>query len=49
MGTQSDLITAIVQKLRRNPSLISEFTTLHHGSYEPVNLIEVDGRPVVDT
>jgi hypothetical protein len=49
MGTQSDLITAIVQKLWRNPSLLSDFTTLHHGSYEPVCVTEVDGQPVIDT
>lgn len=49
MGTQSDLITAIVQKLWRNPSLLSEFATLHHGSYEPVCVTEVDGKPVIDT
>ena len=33
MGTQSDLITKIVQKLCRNPSLLPEFIALHHGSY----------------
>lgn len=49
MGMQSDLITAIVQKLWRNPSLLSEFATLHHGSYEPVCVTEVDGKPVIDT
>lgn len=49
IGTQSDLITAIVQKLWRNPSLLSEFATLHHGSYEPVCVTEVDGKPVIDT
>jgi hypothetical protein len=49
MGTQSDLITTIVQKLWQNPSLSPEFTALHHGSYEPVNVAEVDRRPVVDT
>jgi hypothetical protein len=49
MGTQSDLTTAIVQKLWRNPSLLSEFATLHHGSYEPVCVTEVDGKPVIDT
>jgi tetratricopeptide (TPR) repeat protein len=48
MGTQSDLITAIVQKLWRNPSLLSEFATLHHGSYVPVCVTEVDGKPVID-
>lgn len=32
MGTQSDLITTTVQKLRRTPFLRSQFTALHHGS-----------------
>lgn len=49
MGTQDALIKAIVQKLWRNPSFLSEFATLHHGSYEPVCVTEVDGMPVIDT
>jgi hypothetical protein len=49
MGTQSDLITRIVQKLWRNPPLLPEFMALHHGSYKPVNVIEVDGKPIIDT
>jgi hypothetical protein len=49
MGTQVDLITKIAQKLWRNPSLISEFTSLHHGSYVPVDVGEADGKPIVDT
>ncbi|QSZ28627.1 hypothetical protein DSL72_003126 [Monilinia vaccinii-corymbosi] len=49
LGTQSDLITTIVQKLWRNPSLIPKFTTLHHGSFQPVERIEVDKKPVIDT
>ena len=49
MGTQSDLITRIVQKLWRNPSLLPEFMALHHGSYKPVDVIEVDGKPIIDT
>jgi hypothetical protein len=49
MGTQSDLITMIVQKLWRNPSFLPEFASLYHGSYKPVDVIEVDNRPIVDT
>lgn len=49
IGTQSDLITTIVQKLQRNPSYLPEFTALHHGSYKPVNVTEVDGNPIIDT
>jgi len=49
MGTQSDLITTIVQKLWRNPSFLPEFTSLHHGSYMPVDVTEVDGKPIIDT
>lgn len=49
IGTQGDLITTIAQKLWRNPSLLPEFTALHHGSYKPVNVIEVDGKPIIDT
>ena len=49
IGTQSDLITTIVQKLWRNPSFLPEFTALHHGSYKPVDVSEVGGKPIVDT
>ncbi|RAL63229.1 hypothetical protein DID88_004307 [Monilinia fructigena] len=44
MGTQSDLITNVVQKLWKNPSLIPKFKTLHHGSYKSVNVTEVDKK-----
>ncbi|TVY48488.1 Histone-lysine N-methyltransferase, partial [Lachnellula occidentalis] len=49
IGSQSDLITLIVQKLQRNASLLTEFVTLHHGSYEHSGVTEVDGKPVVDS
>lgn len=49
LGTQADLITVIVQKLRQNPSFIPRFTALHHGSYQPVTATEVDGTPTIDT
>lgn len=48
LGTQADLVTEIVQKMYRNPSTISAFTSLHHGEYEPAKETEVDGEPVVD-
>jgi len=49
MGAQSDLINMTIQKLYRNPSLMSTITSLHHGSYQPVDATQVDGKPVVDT
>jgi hypothetical protein len=49
MGAQAELISMIVQKLYRNPSLASVFTELHHGSYKPIGVSVVDGTPVVDT
>jgi hypothetical protein len=49
MGAQADLINMTVQKLYRNPSLLPVITGLHHGSYQPVDATEVDGKPVVDT
>ncbi|PYI07190.1 hypothetical protein BO78DRAFT_341620 [Aspergillus sclerotiicarbonarius CBS 121057] len=49
MGTQAELISLIAQKLYKNPSLLSTFTDLYHGSYTPVGISEVDGMPVVDT
>lgn len=49
MGAQGDLIRMIVRKLYRNPSLASIITGLHHGSYKPVGICEVDGIPIVDT
>ncbi|KAJ8069889.1 hypothetical protein OCU04_000300 [Sclerotinia nivalis] len=49
VGTQADLITAIVQKLWKNPSLIPEFNALYRGSYKLAERTEVDGKPVIDT
>lgn len=48
MGAQTELISMIVQKLYRNPSLASVVTKLYHGSYEPVRVLVVDSTPVVD-
>jgi hypothetical protein len=49
MGTQSDLISVIVQKLWKNPLLLPKFMELNHGSYKPVDVTEVDGKPIIDT
>ena len=49
MGGQADLITLIVQKLYRNPSLAPAFVALHHGTYEPADRLAVDDTPIVDT
>ena len=49
MGAQPDLITATVQKMYRNPSLMPDFTSLHHGDYTPVNETQIDDAPIVDT
>jgi tetratricopeptide (TPR) repeat protein len=49
IGTQGALITDIVQKLYKNPSLQAQFTELHHGDYQPVDVSVCDGAAVVDT
>ncbi|KAL3465439.1 hypothetical protein BJX64DRAFT_297184 [Aspergillus heterothallicus] len=49
IGTQADLIGLIAQKLQKIPSLLPTFTNLHHGTYIPIDISEVDGAPVVDT
>ncbi|OGM44076.1 hypothetical protein ABOM_007297 [Aspergillus bombycis] len=49
VGTQSDLIRVVTQRLYQNPALVKQFTDLHHGSYTPVNVSDVDGKPVVDS
>ncbi|KAK2765676.1 hypothetical protein FQN54_008532 [Arachnomyces sp. PD_36] len=49
MGSQAELIEKIVQEIYKNPSRMSMFTGLYHGSYEPVSVTEVDDKPVVDT
>ncbi|KAJ5781090.1 TPR domain protein [Penicillium paradoxum] len=47
--SQVRLLETTVQKLSKNPSLMSAFNDLYHGSYKPVEIVEVDGIPVVDT
>ena len=49
MGTQADLITEIVQKLYRNPSLIPAFYALHSGDYPESEATTIDGSAVIDT
>ncbi|KAL9597818.1 MAG: hypothetical protein Q9219_004895 [cf. Caloplaca sp. 3 TL-2023] len=48
-GTQAELITVSVQKFLRNPSLATQFFSLYHGDYKPVDTTEVDGSPIIDT
>lgn len=48
-GADVDLISLAVQKLQKNPSTAPAVTALYHGSYGPVTVSEVDGKPVVDT
>jgi len=36
MGTQSDIIVYVIQKLQRNSSLRTAFARLYHGSYCPM-------------
>lgn len=47
--TEAHLISTIVQKLKRNPSQMSEFLSLYHGSYVPMGVNEVDGKSIIDT
>ena len=49
MGGQANLITDIVQKVHRNPSLMRDLTSLHHGDYQAVQEARVDDLPVIDT
>ncbi|OAL27653.1 hypothetical protein AYO20_09726 [Fonsecaea nubica] len=46
IGAQAELIQLIVQKMYRNPSSATTITNLHHGSYQPVKITEVDGTPI---
>jgi len=49
IGTQAELIGTIIRKLQRNPSLSSIITDLHHGSYNPVGVSDIDSSHVVDS
>ncbi|KAJ5097335.1 hypothetical protein N7456_008056 [Penicillium angulare] len=48
-GADAELIETITQKLHKNPSLLDSFLELHRGTYDAMNVQEVDGKPVVDT
>lgn len=48
MGGQETLLGRIVQKLYHNPETAAQFRVLHHGDYQPVTPLEVDGIPIVD-
>ncbi|CAI6021747.1 unnamed protein product [Clonostachys chloroleuca] len=49
VGGQAELIRLVAQKIYHNPSMAAAVTGLHHGSYQPVDVTEVDGIPLVDT
>jgi hypothetical protein len=50
IGTQADVITTAIQKVFRNPSFSASFTSLHSGTYKPIDApLLVDGHPVVDS
>ncbi|CBF71545.1 hypothetical protein AN6829.2 [Aspergillus nidulans FGSC A4] len=49
IGTQAQLMSLLVQKLSKNPKLGEVFRDLYHGGFQPVDVSEVDGLPVVDT
>lgn len=46
---RNGLVAIIVQKLRRNPSLLKSFVSLCPGKYVSVKATEVDGQTVIDT
>ncbi|KAK8102098.1 hypothetical protein PG984_015244 [Apiospora sp. TS-2023a] len=48
-GGQSRLLVQLIQKLRLNPEIQSDFQQLYRGDYEGVPELLVDGQPVVDT
>jgi len=49
VGTQSELITATIQRLIHAPSLAPALTSLHHGDYEAIEMKAVDEQLPVDT
>jgi hypothetical protein len=46
---QRKMVSATVQKLSRNPELLSKYVALYHGLFESVSPVEVEGEPVIDT
>lgn len=49
MGSQSELIGMIFQKIYKSPSFAPAIMDLHHGSYTSVGFGTVDSKPVIDT
>jgi hypothetical protein len=50
MGSQADLLTNIIHKLHRNPSIADDYTSLFHGDYEAKAPAHLEGEvEVVDT
>jgi len=49
MGSQSELIRMIFQKIYKSPSFAPAIMDLHHGSYNSVGFGTVDSTPVIDT
>ncbi|TVY35156.1 Histone-lysine N-methyltransferase [Lachnellula subtilissima] len=49
MGSQSELIRMIFQKIQKSPSFAPAIMNLHHGSYNSVGFGTVDSKPVIDT
>lgn len=49
MGSQSELIGMIFQKIYKSPSFAPAIMDLHHGSYNSAGFDMIDGKPVLDT
>jgi hypothetical protein len=49
MGGQATLLTQLVQKTYHDPAALRASRGLHHGDYQPVDVTEADGMPVVDS
>ncbi|KAK7972531.1 hypothetical protein PG988_006665 [Apiospora saccharicola] len=49
IGGQARLLSQVINKLRLNPELYSQFQQLYRGEYQGAPELVVDGHPVVDT
>jgi tetratricopeptide (TPR) repeat protein len=49
VGAQANLITSIVHKLHRNPSIAHKFTELFHGDYKSAATLSHEAKGIVDT
>lgn len=49
VGGQARLLVQLMENLRRNPEMHSQFQQLYRGGYEGVPELVVDGQPVIDT